>query len=183
MLFKGLDKLKRDAIMAAIVLMIIGILFLIIPQTYITFIGNVTGFAFLVVCAIAIFDFVGSTKALIHYIKLALGLLIGLFGIELFIFDELFVLVLSSRIVGVLPIILGLIEIFYAVVFARRSNRGGWWVLVILSFVLLAAGVCVFVLPFMSGIRAMLFVIGGSLLYSAFISLLSLIWIWPMHKE
>ena len=183
MLFKGLDKLKRDAIMAAIILMIIGILFLIVPQTYLNFVGNVMGFAFLVVCAIAIFDFVGSNKALIHYIKLALGLLIGLFGITFFIFEELFITILSSRLVGILPVVLGLIEMFYAVVFARRSDRGGWWVLIILSSLLIAAGILVFVLPFMSGIRIMLYVIGGSLLYSALVSLLSLIWIWPMHKD
>ena len=183
MLFKGLDKLKRDAIMAAIILMIIGILFLIVPQTYLDIAGNVIGFALLVICAIAIFDFVGSTKALIHYIKLALGLLIGLFGITFFIFEELFITILSSRLVGILPVALGLIEAFYAFVFARRSNRGGWWVLIILSAVLIASGILVFVLPFMSGIRIMLYVIGGSLLYSALVSLLSLIWIWPMHKD
>lgn len=182
MLFKGLDKLKRDAIMAAIILMIIGILFLIIPQTYVTFIGSVIGFILLVICAFSMFDFVGSTKALIHYIKLALGLVIGLAGIALFVFEELFIMTLSW-LVGVVPIILGVIQTAYTVIFARRSNRRGWWILTVLSSFLILFGIFVFINPWMDGTEVFMKVIGASLLYSAFISLLSLIWIWPMHRE
>lgn len=182
MLFKGLDKLKRDAIMAAIILMIIGILFIIIPSDYISFVGGTIGFALLVICAASVFDFVGSAKALIHYIKLAAGLLIGLIGIELFIFEELFIMTLSW-LVGTIPIILGIIEILYAVIFAKRSNRRGWWVLVILSSLLVLFGIFVFVNPWIKGAQVFMQVIGGSLLYSSMIYLLSLIWIWPMHRE
>lgn len=182
MLFKELDKLKRDAIMAAIILMIIGILFIIIPSDYVTFAGGAIGFALLVVCAASVFDFAGSTKALIHYIKLAVGLLAGLIGIELFIFEELFIMTLSW-LVGTIPIILGIIEIFYAVIFAKRSKRRGWWVLVILSSLLVLFGIFVFINPWIKGTQVFMQVIGCSLLYSSVIYLLSLIWIWPMHRE
>ena len=182
MLFKQLDRLKRDAIMAGIILMLIGMMFLIIPEDYMQYIGTSIGFILLVISAESVFDFIGSGKALIHYIKLTAGLFIGLFGILLFAFDGMFIDILSW-LAGTVPVVLGIIGVIHALIFARRSKRKGWWILIILSSFLLAFGTFVFINPFMENTAAAIRVIGGTLLYSAFVSLLSLIWIWPVHRE
>ncbi|MBO4423052.1 MAG: DUF308 domain-containing protein [Clostridia bacterium] len=180
MLFKTLDKLKRNTIMAAIILIMIGMVFLILPDTYIPYISSGISFILLVAAATSVFDFIGSSKALIHYITLAAGLLVGILGIALFIFEDMLVGMLSWMI-GVAPIVLGMIGILQAVVFARRSNRGGWWILIILFSLLIVFGAFVFASPWKDA-QTMMRVIGGTLMYSAFISLIGLIWIWPIHR-
>ena len=90
MLFNKLDKLKRSALMTTIILMSIGFFLLIMPAEYVPYLGSALGFLLLVLFALAVFIFTGSKKALIHYIMLSLGLLAGLLGTALFLFDELF---------------------------------------------------------------------------------------------
>lgn len=181
-MFETLDKIKRDSIMTTIIFIFAGNLLLIIPEPYIPFLSNAVGFVLLVVSVATVFNYMGSAKALIHYIKLAGGLFAGLFGIMLFTFDELFILVLTA-LVGVIPFLLGLYGIYHAVAFARRSKRRGWWILIILSSLLIIFGGFAFLNPWKESAQAVLQVTGGSLMYSAFVSLLSLIWIWPVHRD
>ena len=182
MLFKGLDRLKRSAIMTTIVLMFIGNILLIIPEAYFPFLGAALGFSLLVVLVVEIFNFISSPRALIHYIYLALGLLAGLFGIMLFIFDDL-LLQLLTWLVSVIPILLGAYGIYHAFAFARRSGRKGWWLLIVLSALLMVFGGFIFYNPWMESTQAVIQVIGGTLMYSAFLSALRLIWIWPIHSN
>ena len=182
MLFKKLDKLKRDAIMMAIILMLAGVFLIIIPESYINYTGGFIGFFLLVISAAAVFDFIGSKKALIHYIELAAGLFIGLFGAALFIFESLFIDMLSFF-SGIIPTALGVAGIAQALILARRSKRRGWWILIILSSLLLIFGILVFINPLLVTPKAIMEIIGATLIYSAAISLLRLIWIWPIHKN
>ena len=66
MLFHGLDKLKRSAIMTTIILMFIGNILLVLPEGALTFLGGAVGFVLLVVSVVMILNFIGSPKALIH---------------------------------------------------------------------------------------------------------------------
>ena len=66
--------------------------------------------------------------------------------------------------------------------YARRSGRSGWWVLVILSILLLIFGTILFVNPWADNPRKLLYVIGGTLFYSAAVYAISLFWIWPFRS-
>ena len=182
MLFKELDKLKRNAVMTSIILIFIGLVLLILPEEYISFLGQAVGFVLLVVFADAILNFIGSKKALIHYIHLAFGLLAGVCGIALFAFENTLISSLPW-LIGVLPIIGGFYGVYHALAFARHSGRKGWWVLVILSGLLILFGVCIFFNPWKDNSYAMIKVIGGTLMFSAIVSALRLIWLWPVRNE
>ena len=126
MLFNSLNNLKRSMIMMIICLSFAGLTMFVVPTSYIPALGKILGFFFLVLSILKILDFVSSKKAMINYIGLTLGLLAGLFGILLFSIDGLF-LSLLNWLTGTLPIILGIVGLYHALAFARRSGRKGWW--------------------------------------------------------
>ena len=182
MLFKGLDKLKRNAIMTTIVLMFIGNILLILPEGFIPFLSKALAFVLLVTCVVGILDFIASKKALIHHIYLFLSLFAGLLGVMFFVFDTLFMDILYW-VVGILPILAGIYGVYHALTFARRSGRKGWWTLIVLSVFLMVFGGFIFFNPWMDSPHAVMQVIGGTLMYSSFLSALRLIWLWPIHNE
>ena len=182
MLFKELDKLKRSAVMTTIVLMFFGFFLLLLPEEYIPYLGSVLGFFLLVLFALSVFIFIGSKKALIHYIMLSLGLLFGLFGTTIFLFEGLFVRALFIA-AGLVPIIAGLYGIWHAFFFARYSRRKGWWVLVIRAVIMILFGGCVFFTLWTASTGTVVKVIGGTMVFSALVSALRLIWIWPLRNE
>ena len=181
MLFQGLDKLKRSAIMTSIILMFIGNILLVLPEGALTFLGGAVGFSLLVVSVVAILNFIGSPKALIHYILLAIGLFSGLLGIIFLVFES-FLADCLFWLVGLLPIFGGAYGVYHALTFARRSGRRGWWILIVLSVFLIVFGGFIFYNPWMESPQAVMQVIGGTMMYSAFLSALRLIWIWPVHS-
>ena len=182
MLFNELDKIKRSAIMTTIVLMFIGNILLIIPESYIPVIGGILGFGLLVTACVMLFHFISSRKALIHYIELTVGLFTGLLGVMIFVFEGL-ILQMLSLLVTTVPIMLGLYGIYHALAFARRSGRKGWWILIVLSAALTIFGSIGFIHPWMESPRAVMQVMGGTLMYSAFVSALRLIWLWPIRQK
>lgn len=181
MLFKALDRMRRNAIMAAIVLMFAGNVLLVVPYHYTPFLGGAAGFALAVYSLVSIFDFVAGGKALIDCIRLFVGLLAGVIGIMLFVFDGLFVDMMSV-LVGVVPIVAGAIGLYHAFAYARRSGRRGWWVLVVLSGAIMVFGGFVFFNPWMDSPQAAMQIVGGVLMYTAILSALSLIWLWPARS-
>lgn len=181
MLFKGLDKLKRSMVMMIIVLLFTGLTMFVVPVSFIPILGKVLGFGCLVFAILKILGFVGSKKAMIHYIQLTLGLLAGFAGILLFAIDGLF-LALLNWLTGTLPILLGAVGLYHALTYARRSGRKGWGVLVALSCLLLVFGTILFVNPWADDPRSVLWVIGGTLFYSALVYMISLFWIWPFQN-
>ncbi len=182
MLFQGLDRLKRSVLMTTIVLMFIGIIFMIIPGESIKYISRGFGFLLLVALAFSIFNFVSSSKALFHHLVLVGGLVAGVVGALILTNDSLLENALKW-LVGVVPIVSGAYGIYHALVFARRSGRKGWFVLVILSALLIVFGAFVFFNPWRDNTSALMLIIGGSLLFSSMVSGLSLIWIWPIHRD
>ena len=132
MLFNSLDKFKRTLVMTIVFLMFTGLTMFVVPVSYVPMLGKALGFGCLVCSILSILGFIDSNRALIHYIRLFIGLLVGLFGLLLFAVDGLF-LGLLNWLVGTLPILLGAYGIYHALTYARRSGREGWQILVVLS--------------------------------------------------
>jgi uncharacterized membrane protein HdeD (DUF308 family) len=181
MLFNSLDKLKRTMVMLITSLMFIGLIMFAVPLSYVPIMGQGLGFAFIVFAILNIAKFIDSNKALIHYIRLLIGLIVGLVGTLLFAFDGLF-LSLLNWLVGFLPILLGAMGLYHALTYARRSGRKGWGVPVFLNCLLLLFGTILFWNPWKDDPQKVLYVIGGTLFYSAVVYLISLFWIWPVQR-
>lgn len=180
MLFNSLTKLKRSMIMMIIVLLFVGLTMFVVPVSFIPVLGKAFGFYLLIFSIGKILDFISSKKAMAHYIGLTLGLLAGFLGILFFSIDGLFLKVLNW-LTGTLPILLGFVGLYHALMYARRSGRKLWWVLIILNCLLLVFGTILFVNPWADNPRAVLQVIGGTLFYSALVYMISLLWIWPFQ--
>ena len=188
MLFKELDKLKRSVLMTTIILMFAGLLLMLMPEGFIDLIGGTLGFCLLVVFAYSVIGFIASSKAIIHYVLLAAGLVAGVLGACLTLNNDL-LRDAADWLVIVIPILAGAYGICHAVFFARRSGRKGWYILVILSALLSSFGFFAIAARivglFRYGDNAMLpiQIIGGILTFSSIVSGLSLIWIWPVHRD
>ena len=182
MLFQSLDKLKRSVIMTAIVLMFIGLILLLLPEEYAAFLTFPLVFIFSVIFAVSILNFIGTRKTLMSYAQLTLGLLSGILALAFFLFDELLLSILSWT-VGILPILVGVYGIYHSFAFARRSGRKAWWILTVFSVLQTAFGGFVFCNPWMDSPEAFMKTVGGTLLYSSFVSALSMIWIWPIKNS
>ena len=181
MLFNSLDRFKRSLIMTIILLMLAGLTMFVVPVSYIPMMGQALGFGFIVFSVLSMLGFIDSNKALIHYIRLFIGLLLGLLGILLFAVPGLY-LALLNWLVGTLPIFLGAYGLYHALTYARRSGRRGWGMLVFLSCLLLLFGTILFWNPWTEDPRTLLYVIGGTLFYSAAVYMASLFWLWPFRQ-
>ncbi len=180
MLFKTLDRLKRSILMTTIILIFIGSALLLIPSGYISFMGSSLAFILMVACVSGILRFMSSRKALIHYINLFLSLTAGLIGLILFINPEALVGILRI-VVGILPIVLGTSGNYYAFIYAQRAGRKAWWILAVLSSLLIFFGAFSLFQPWMSSISGIAKVAGGGMMFSAFVFALTLIWVWPLN--
>ena len=182
MLFSTLDTLKRKMVMGIIFFLFMGLTLVIIPVSSIPILGKACGFYLLCLSILKVFDFVSSKKGLAHYIGLTVGLFTGVAGIAFFTFEGLF-MGLLNWLTGTLPILLGAVSLYYALTYLRRSGRKGWWVFVILSCLLLAFGTVLFVNPWAYDERSVLWIIGGTLFYSAVVYMICLFWIWPFQQK
>lgn len=182
MLFEELDKVKRNAVMAAIVLAAAGFVLMVVPYGYLGFLSDACGFALLVAFVLSALKFIDGGRALMSYLRLTGGIAAGLLGLSLLVFDGLFAAALQW-LVGTVPILLGAYGIYHALAYARKSGRRGWWVLVVLSASLFAFGGFVFCNPWMGSPEGSIQIVGGTLLYSAVVSGLSLVWIWPVRDR
>ena len=94
MIFQELNKLKRQTIMSAIVLIVIGILMIICPESYVTTMIGAFGSVMIVLAVLGVFDFISSNKAFIHYVYLTGKLILGVIGVAILLFeaDSLFII-------------------------------------------------------------------------------------------
>ena len=68
MLFQTLDKLKRQSILAAVLMMSLGVVMLICPENYVNTLVVTVGYGMIVFAIVEMLEFISSKKALIHYI-------------------------------------------------------------------------------------------------------------------
>ena len=160
MLFQTLDKLKRQSILAAILMMALGVVMLICPESYVNTLVVTVGYGMIVFALVEMLEFVASRKALIHYILFTGALIIAILGVFILIYNQDLLKALGW-LFGFVLVQDGLFTLLNALLFARRSNRKGWWMLVILAVVLLVLGVLIFLNPWWDSPSLLMKVIGN----------------------
>ena len=181
MLFEGLGKLKRQSIMASIALLAAGIVLIICPDRYIGTLINILGIVMLISACILILDFISSEKSLMDFVRMTCALVLGIVGGVVLILDTNTIYVLAW-LFGIALIVYGVYSLLHALVFARRSGRTGWWVMVLLSALLIFSGVIIIIHPYWDTPAALLGIIGWTVVFSAIVSALRLIWVWPIKN-
>ena len=88
MLFQTLDKLKRQSILAAILMMALGVVMLICPESYVNTLVVTVGYGMIVFALVEMLEFVASRKALIHYILFTGALIIAILGVFILIYNQ-----------------------------------------------------------------------------------------------
>ncbi len=182
MLFQTLDKIKRQSILAAILMMAFGVVMLICPESYVNTLVVTVGYGMIIFAIVEMLEFLSSKKALIHYIIFTGALIIAILGVFILIYNQDLLKALGW-LFGFVLVQDGLFSLLNALLFARRSNRKGWWILIALAAALMALGVLIFLNPWWDSPTLLMKAIGGALLFSAFVSVLRLIWVWPFKNE
>ncbi|MBQ7182518.1 MAG: DUF308 domain-containing protein [Clostridia bacterium] len=181
MLFQTLDKLKRQSILAAVIMMALSVFMLICPENYVNTLVVTVGYGMIIFAIVEMLEFIASKKALIHYIIFTGALFIAVLGLFILIYNQDLLKALGW-LFGFVLVSDGLFSLLNALLFVRRSNRKGWWILIVLAFVLMALGVLIFLNPWWDSPALLTKIIGGALLFSAFASALRLIWVWPFKN-
>lgn len=181
MLFQSLDKLKRQSILAAILMMALGVVMRICPESYVNTLVVTVGYGMIIFALVEMLEFIVSKKALIHYIIFTGALFIAILGVFILIYNQDLLKALGW-LFGFVLVQDSLFTLLNALLFARRSNRKGWWMLIIFAIVLMALGVLIFLNPWWDSPTLLMRIIGSALLFSAFVSTLRLIWVWPFKN-
>ena len=181
MLFDSLDKIKRNSILSAILLTTLGAVILICPEGHIPLLTLALGYTLLVVALVMMLNFFSSKKSLMDYIKFTGSLAILIGGICVLVFRDDILRVLAW-LFGLLLVLDGGRTLFHSFMYARRSKRRGWWILAILSVLLIAAGVILLVNPWWDTPSMLMKVIGCAVLFAAVVSSIRLYWTWPLRN-
>lgn len=182
MLFESLDKLRRNSILSAILLITLGAVILICPEDRVPMLTLVFGYGLIIIAIVMMLNFFTSNKSLMDYIKFVGALVLAIAGLCVLVFrsDHLKVL---AWLFGFLLILDGGRTMIHSFAFSRRSQRKGWWVLTILSLLLIAAGVIIFLNPWWDTPNKLLKVIGCAVMFSAIVSAIRLFWTWPLRNS
>ena len=181
MLFQELGKLKRSMIMTSVIMMAAGILMLICPERYGRMLVAAAGYGPLILAAVMGFEFLSSKRVLINYVYLTVSLLIGVVGAAV-LFYRNDVLRVLGLLFGIFLVLEGLNELFNTWKYARRAKRSGWWILILLSLFLIAAGVVILANPWWDTPGKLMRVIGAMLLVSSAVGIVHVIMIWPFKN-
>jgi len=181
MLFQELGKLKRSSIMTSILLAGVGILMILCPQQYVGSLVATLGYGMLIFAAVMALDFISGKKTLMSYVFLTGAVVLALVGVAIVAFEADTVRVVAL-IFGVVLVAGGIVGIVNAWMYVRRSGRSSWWVLVVLNALLVLCGLIVLVNPWWNRPTMLFDVIGGMLLFSSIVSIVRLIYTWPIRE-
>lgn len=181
MLFQELSKIKRSSIMTSIILVAVGIVMIMCPARYVDSLVSVLGYGMVIFAAVMMLNFISAKKSLINYIKFAGALVMMLLGISVLVFDNIVLII--GIVFGLILIGDGILTIINTVLYVRRAQRKGWWFLVLLSVLMIAAGLVILINPWWNEPTKLFDVIGGMLLFSSLVSIVRLIIIWPIKDE
>ena len=182
MLFEVLDRLRQQTIISSIVMMMLGLLMLIIPTEYDYTLVNVLGYAIIILGAVMVWGFIGGPKHLSNCILFIFALLAILLGIYILVSGNDILRALSV-LFGTLLMVDGVHSIVYAWIYARRSGKKWWGLLLLLSFLLFLSGLVIFNNPWWSRPHSFVKVIGGVIRFSAALGIIRLILVWPVRKD
>jgi len=181
MLFEELGKIKRSTIMTSIVMAAVGVMMIICPPQYVNAFVSIMGYGVITFAVVKILNFLSDRKSLINYIKLTISLVILLLGVAVLVFENIVLII--GIMFGLFLVILGLMDIFNAWTYARRAQRKGWWVLILLSVLQILFGLIILINPWWDEPTKLFDVIGGVLMFSSLVSIVRLVMIWPIKIE
>lgn len=181
MLFESLDKIKRNSIMSSILLVALGVIIMICPERYIPTLILIFGYTLVVIFLVMMLNFISGKKSLMAYLKFSGALVLGIVGASVLVFHSDVVRDLAW-LFGFLLILDGGYTMVHSFTYARRSKRKGWWVLTILSALLIAAGIVLFANHWWDTPVMLMKVIGCAVFFSALVSALRLYWTWPLRN-
>ena len=181
MLFESLDKLKRNSILSAILLVFLGAVIMLCPKAFIPSLMLAFGYTMVVIAIVLTLKFLSGNKSLMEYLKFTGALILGIVGIAALMYRSDMMRVLAW-LFGFLLVVDGGRTLFHSLTYARRSQRKGWWVLTILSVLLIATGILIFVNPFWNSADMLMKIIGCAVFFSAIVSGIRLIWTWPVRN-
>ena len=181
MLFQELSKIKRSSIMTSIILVAIGIVMIMCPAQYVDSLVSVLGYVMVVAAIVMMLNFISAKKSLINYIKLVGSLIMLLLGISVLVFENIVLII--GIVFGLVLLCDGILTITNTFLYVRRAQRKGWWVLILLSVLMIAAGLVILVNPWWNEPTKLFDVIGVMLLFSSVVSIVRLIIIWPIKDE
>lgn len=182
MLFESLDKLKRNSIMSAILLIALGVIIMVCPGEYIGSLTLIFGYTLIVVGIVMILNFFSGKKSLMEYLKFCGALVLIIVGLCVLVFRSDIMRVLAW-LFGFLLIVDGGRTMIHSFTYARRSKRKSWWVLTILSVMLMVSGVILFTNPWWDSPIMLMKVIGCAVFFSALVSSVRLFWTWPLRDS
>ncbi len=181
MLFQELGKMKRTWIMTSIIEIVLAVILIMCPVSYMGMLISALGYVLLVYASVIVLKFLSSKKVLINYIALTGGLIIGLLGLFVLI-QRRDILPMLGLLFGVVLVIGGLNDLINAFIYARRAGRAAWWILALLSLVTIALGVVVLINPWWNTPSVLKLVIGCMMLFSALVSIVRVILTWPFRN-
>ena len=191
MLFQELGKLKRTTIMFSIIMMTVGIVMILCPDSYTGALIDVLGYVALIAATVMVLDFIGGKRSAGDYISLTISLIIGIIGLSVLVFNDETntILYTLSVIFGAFLILDGIHSLLNAFIYGRRAGRKGWWVLVILAGLLMMYG-SIIIIKFnrnqenvVIASHELLTTFGWLLLCSSVVGIVRLILVWPIKKE
>ena len=188
MLFNELGKMKRSSIMTSIILMAVGLMMIICPKDYVISLIDGLGYGMVILAAVLILDYISSKKSLMNFIWLTSALVVLLIGMAVVVFNDgdTTILRILSWLFGLFLLIDGSHTMVHAVVYARRAQRRGWQVLIVLASLLLIFGLILFlnlIFGWWNTPKALLVVIGWLMLFASAVGIARLIWVWPIKTE
>ena len=181
MLFQELGKLKRGMIMSSVIMMAVGILMLICPERYVGMLVAAAGYGLLVLATVMALEFLSGKKVLISYVYLTGAMLIAILGMVVLAYRDNVLRVLGL-LFGIFLVVEGLSELFNTWKYSRRAQRSGWGFLILLSLLLILAGIIVLTNPWWNTPASLMKVIGGMLLFSSAVGIIHVILIWPFNN-
>jgi uncharacterized membrane protein HdeD (DUF308 family) len=181
MLFQELGKLKRSSIMTAIILGAVGIMMIMCPAQYVSALVSVLGYGMLILATVWVLNFIASKKTLMNYIYLTGALIIALLGIAVLVFDNIVLFI--GIVFGLVLLGDGISSLISTWTYTRRAQRKGWWVMILLSVLMILFGLILLINPWWKEPTMLFDVIGGMLLFSCVASIVRLIFLWPIKSE
>ena len=167
--------------MTSVIMMAVGILMLICPERYVSLLVVAAGYGLLILATVMGLEFLSSKKVLINYVYLTGSLLIGILGAAV-LFYRKDVLQVLGLIFGIFLVVEGLNELFNTWKYARRAQRSGWWVLILLSLLLIASGIAILTNPWWDTPGSLMKVIGAMMLFSSAVGIVHVVLIWPFKN-
>ena len=178
MLFESLDKIRRGTLLSAILLIALGLVILICPVDYIDSLILAFGYGLVIVCIVMLLEFFTSKNMLVEYLNLIVALILGIIGLCVLLFRD-DVMKTLAWLSSILLLLHGIFTLRYSLTYAKRSGKKSWWVFAILACILMACAVILFFNPWWNTPDMLAKVIGIAVFFSAFVSIIRLIWAWP----